>query len=161
MISSCYVGSLFRPRNLFVVPSSCMRKDHVQELIFSKEAVPLPLDYDDIMDVMEWWGRSVSGTWQQSAMKLLFDSITTNHSMSWKDAIYESLVLLLEEKPRHHGAGYAATVLFLQEFQAGYSMPVTPASSWVTFGSNPRILLPLPLHLLIEIYPHRFLNLRH
>lgn len=47
---------------------ACVTKEQVQSLIISKAAVPLPPDYCDVIDCMEWWGRNVNCNWEQRTL---------------------------------------------------------------------------------------------
>ena len=74
---------LFRPRNYYAVPSSAFPTYELQSLIINKVVLPCPPVYDNVIKVMEWWGRGISGTWQQRVFHLLHDSLNENESMTW------------------------------------------------------------------------------
>ena len=77
MIAAPVILTIFR--SVFVeapVSASVFDKVEVQSLIMGKLELPVPPDYNDIINVLEWWGRSISGSWQQELLKLLFENGT-------------------------------------------------------------------------------------
>ena len=126
-LSPCFTGSLNRPRNYFLLHVSCVSKSEVQQLIVSKAAYPLPSDYDEVIDVIDWWGRSLSGRWQQEVLTLVHRSLSTNKSMTRYCLMRESLELLLIAlmdgySVNNHEARASLLAAFQSCFQIMYEM---------------------------------------
>ena len=96
--TNCETGSVERPRNVFCLASSCVSKNELQCMIMSKSALPVPHEYDCIINVMEWWGRGVSGVWQQAILNMLYESMICNRPFTTKYAMYACLKVLLGQK---------------------------------------------------------------
>ena len=62
---------LFKRGSRYAVPASTLPMETATELIVKKKALPLPQDYADIMDVMDWWGRTVSPSWHATVLDLM------------------------------------------------------------------------------------------
>ena len=123
--SNYSTGAVYsRPRSIYPVPSTAFDKQSVQSLIMSKSAFPVPADYDDIVAVMEWWGRGISGTWQQSVFNMLYESLKRNTPMRKREAMYECLRLLYDEKmdfqALHTHIGYQVRDKAIDDFREHY-----------------------------------------
>ena len=123
--SPCHTGAIFRPRNYYVLPSSAINKKDLQVMIMNKSAMPIPKEYDGIIEVMEWWGRSINGNWQQQVFVMLDESMQQSEPMSSRTAMYECLVLLLEEKLRYSWANYQTTVARIENFNTFFTIRMT------------------------------------
>ena len=65
--------SLFRQNQYYILNASAVSLDTMKMMILSSDATPVPVAYNDIMDTVEWWGRRVSGNWQQFVLKSLME----------------------------------------------------------------------------------------
>ena len=63
----------FRPRRRKqAIHTSSLDKDTVTHLIVSGQALPVPQDYCDVLDVLDWWGRRISQSWYESVVEMMY-----------------------------------------------------------------------------------------
>lgn len=92
--------SLFHPRGYFLLRTSCLSNDLMQHIIVNKEGIPLPDDYNEVADVMECWGISISGLWQQNALHMMHEFLTHGEQMDTPHLHYQCVVLIVERRLR-------------------------------------------------------------
>ncbi|CAB9518951.1 hypothetical protein SEMRO_976_G226910.1 [Seminavis robusta] len=94
-------GIIYRPTKLFALPASCIRNDLLQEGIIAGNYLPLPPDYCDVLDCMEWWGRGVDPKWEQSILGM-FEYYLANPEIfsiaGRKELFYDCITLHIETK---------------------------------------------------------------
>jgi hypothetical protein len=112
--SSKYHGVVYRPRGYFVLPTSTMPLDVVQHLIVSECCVPLPKDFCDVIDCMEWWGRIVSSRWEQEVMHLIYQYIQKDgfydRAPTRYELFYGCIQLWVNMKLTMHYAGHMCII---------------------------------------------------
>jgi hypothetical protein len=73
LCKGCGKTSLFCQNQYYILNTSALSLNTMKMMIVSSDAVPVPVAYNDIMDTVEWWGRRVSGNWQQFVLKSLME----------------------------------------------------------------------------------------
>ena len=62
--------TLFRPSPIYAVPSSCFDLNSITSLIVDQVAVPLPFEFGEIMNSLNWWGARINGAWEQDVLNI-------------------------------------------------------------------------------------------
>lgn len=70
-------------------------------LIATKKAFHLPPDYDEVMDIMDWWGRTISPKWHGTILEVFYFDLSdkknkVNRESLFKQCISERVVEMLE-----------------------------------------------------------------
>ena len=69
-------GILFRPTGVFLLRTGCLPLHVIQDIIVTKAGLPLPPDYSDVADCMEWWGASIRDQWRQKVLEFFYSSLS-------------------------------------------------------------------------------------
>lgn len=89
---------LFKRSTKYAVPASSVGDmEAATDLIVKKQALPLPNDYADIMDVMEWWGRTVSPLWHQTVLDLMYYNLKNERNISRENLFYRCIAHRVED----------------------------------------------------------------
>jgi hypothetical protein len=117
--SKCASNVLFRPSNVYVMRSSCFTNRHLQDTIVSGNGIPLPPDFCDVIDCMEYWGRMICPRWEQDVLSLMWDVLRPRGlvgvEIKRSDLFYDCIMLLLERKLGAYP--FINKVAVLQEWQ--------------------------------------------
>jgi hypothetical protein len=115
----------FRGNSLFLLRTACVTGDVVQSLIISEVALPLPPDFDDVADCMEWWGRCISGQWYLEVLSLFKEYLTPNgfyHVLPTKERLFHDCIFqLIFKKIRDYYAVSPKTFELVHYWQAYYA----------------------------------------
>ena len=73
LLMSCKTDPCILFYHAKVYPLLCTTVDAevVQQLILTKQGLPLPADFSDVLDCMFHWGRSLSWTWYSRTLELI------------------------------------------------------------------------------------------
>ena len=99
LLESANTGSFCRTRNFFVIPSSSLPKATVQALIIEKAVMPLPLDFSEVVDYMETWGRDLSFRWEQEVLNLMANRYLRKGRNPGRKQLYlDCITILVKQK---------------------------------------------------------------
>jgi len=66
-------GLLLRKEGYHVIKSSCLSHDNLQNLIISGDGIPLPVEFAEVVDVLETWGGIHWTCWLQKSLSLMYE----------------------------------------------------------------------------------------
>jgi len=66
-------GTLWRRDGHYVIKSSCLSHDNVQQLIMSGDGIPLPVEFGEVVDALETWGAIHWSCWLQKSLHLMYE----------------------------------------------------------------------------------------
>lgn len=110
-------GVLFRPLGYYLVPAKAFSNPVVQDIIVSKDGLPLPSNYCAVAEVVEWWGRLVNPRWSQNVLVLFEQLLREGANLTTKELYYECIVLLAESKLANSFGYCGSTFDILQSWQ--------------------------------------------
>jgi hypothetical protein len=113
----------YRPSNVFGVRTSCFTNAHLQSTIVSGNGIPVPPDFCDVLDCMEFWGRAVCARWEQDVISMFWDYLRPRGldiTIGRGDLFYDCIMLLMERKLNNYVFYHIEKVQILQQWQAFY-----------------------------------------
>lgn len=75
-------GVLFRKNHYFALHTGTLDFDKTQELIVSRKGLPLCPYCSEILDCMEFWGRTISPTWYSEVLQRMVSMMESADSSS-------------------------------------------------------------------------------
>jgi len=73
--SRCKQGQVWRQDGHYVIKSSCLSHDNVQNLIMDGDTLPLPALFGKVVDSLETWGANCCTCWLQKSLKLMHEHL--------------------------------------------------------------------------------------
>ena len=67
----CNVATLPSATRTYPLLCSSLSSHHIQSIIVEGEGIPLPSDFEEVMDAMFTWGRSFSAAWYYRTLALM------------------------------------------------------------------------------------------
>ena len=72
----------FKAGTKLALHTSCVDNSTSTHLIVTKQGMPLPQDYSDIMDCMDWWGRTISPRWHENVTEYMYYKLKSGDKLS-------------------------------------------------------------------------------
>jgi len=66
-------GQIWRQDGYYVIKSSCLSHDNVQNLIMAGDTLPLPAVFSEVVDSLETWGANYWTCWLQKSLKMMHE----------------------------------------------------------------------------------------
>ena len=66
-------GQVWRQMGYYVIRSSCLNKENLQNLIMDGDGIPLPADFAEVVDSLETWGVSKQSCWLCKALRVMHE----------------------------------------------------------------------------------------
>ena len=96
--SSNLDGIVWRSRGFYVLKSSCLPWNIMQEIIITKSGFPLPPEFSEVVDCMETWGWNYSSLWVQDVLHLMYQFVHPQGCFfgcpKTKESMYEDFIFL-------------------------------------------------------------------
>jgi hypothetical protein len=91
-----------RTRGFFVLPTAALPSHQVQLFIVTETAFPLPPDHSEIVDSMEWQGRSIDPEWEQDIFQIFWNDFFNRCDTygNRQQLFYHSIGLLVKQNVR-------------------------------------------------------------
>jgi hypothetical protein len=113
LLKATNYGILFRCRGFFLLPTKAIPHEIVQKIIHSGSAFPLPKDFSEMADSLEWWRRAVDCDWEQNILGLMYTCCKEQTPMDRKNMFKFSIGMLVDRKMEQHSQ--SDVPLFLKE----------------------------------------------
>jgi len=95
-------GQIWRQDGCYVIKSSCLTHENVQNLIMSGDALPLPAMFGEVVDSLETWGGQHWTCWLQKCLKLFYEYLREDNIYGGvapcKMRVFHDCILLCVEK---------------------------------------------------------------
>lgn len=80
------------------VLASCFDNETLDQLVYSKQGIPLTEDMSEIMDWIDGWGRDISHFWYQETMDLFSIYFSLKERVTKKELLYEVIAIRIREQ---------------------------------------------------------------
>lgn len=98
LITKCRNHGVFlQNNNYFVMRAGTVDFRTMQDLISSKQAVPVTPTYTEIIDCMEYWGRAIDSRWYEDVVKRIYRSNETIERNDRFHAFFDCVSLRVED----------------------------------------------------------------
>ena len=71
--------------------TSSLENDTVTLLIVTRQALPLPQDYCDVLDCMDWWGRRISQRWYEVVLEMMFLDLSSGQKVD-RECLFKNCI---------------------------------------------------------------------
>lgn len=119
-------GQIWRECGYYVIKSSCLSHDNVQNLIMSGDVLPLPAIFGEVVDSLETWGATHWSCWLQKSLKLFHEYLKEDNMCGGvapcKMRVFHDCILLCVENVAncHFNANSANYNLVLTSWNTYY-----------------------------------------
>jgi len=66
-------GLVLRKTGYYVIKSSCLSHDNLQNIIISGDGIPLPVEFAEVVDGLETWGGIHWTCWLEKSLQLMYE----------------------------------------------------------------------------------------
>lgn len=93
------VGVINRKRGYYVIQSACVSKSVQRDMIINRDALPLSPVYDEVINSVETWGKSIKSSWSQDVYHYIFQraKIDTDEQTIYLECLYRLVRKLTRE----------------------------------------------------------------
>ena len=127
-------GVLFHSRGFFLLLTGAIPNEILQNMITSKTAFPLPQEYSEMADCLEWWGRAIDGHWEQDVLGLMYLCLEEGMPVQ-KSKLFEFSIGILVDMKIQQRSPCDIPFGLKDDWIEYFETEISPVSSLVPFGA--------------------------